>query len=321
LTEVIPIPQATARSTLWGDARRRFRRHRLAVAALVFLALMAVACVVGVAGVMLRAYGSFGWPYGYEEQNLNLGPIMFSGSHWLGTDLLGRDLLTRLLVGGFVSLTVGFLATGMVILIGVAYGMIAGYAGGRLDRVMMRFVDILYALPFTIFIIMLVVLLDKPVQRLTQSMGHGSWAPYCKLCLLFLAIGAFEWLNMARVVRARTLELKTLAFIEAARALGRSPWQILWHHLLPNLAGLIVIYATLSVPAVILLESFISFLGLGVQPPLTSWGDLINQGASNMELYPWLLIYPSGFFALTLLALNFLGDGLRDALDPRASRD
>jgi len=229
-------------------------------------------------------------------------------------------LLTRLLVGGCVSLTVGFLATGMVVLIGVTYGMVAGYAGGFVDRVMMRFVDILYALPFTIFIIMLVVLLDKPVQVLLEHFHRGSWGPFIKLCLLFLAIGAFEWLNMARVVRARTLELKSLAFVEAARALGRRPWKILWHHLLPNLAGIIVIYATLSVPAVIMLESFISFLGLGVQPPLTSWGDLINQGASNMELYPWLLIYPSVFFSLTLFALNFVGDGLRDALDPRSDK-
>lgn len=258
--------------------------------------------------------------YPYDQQNLALGPTTPSTDHWLGTDLLGRDVLARVLVGGCVSLTVGFLATGMVVFIGVAYGMVAGYAGGRLDRAMMRLVDILYALPFTIFIIMMVVLLDRPVKNIAQWMGFGNSAPYFKLCLLFLAIGAFEWLNMARVVRARTLELKSLAFVEAARALGRSPWKILWHHLLPNLAGIIVIYATLSVPAVILLESFISFLGLGVQPPLTSWGDLINQGASNMELYPWLIIFPSLFFSMTLFALNFVGDGLRDALDPRTDK-
>ncbi len=281
---------------------------------------MALTCLVGVVGLALRARFGFGWPYDYSEQDLALGASMSSAAHWLGTDLLGRDLLTRLLVGGFVSLTVGFLATGMVVLIGVTYGMVAGYAGGRLDRFMMRVVDILYALPFTVFIIMLLVLLDKPVQTLLQHFGHPSWAPFIKLCLLFAAIGAFEWLNMARVVRARTLELKSLAFVEAARALGRRPGQILWHHLLPNLAGIIVIYASLSVPAVIMLESFISFLGLGVQPPLTSWGDLINQGASNMELYPWLLLYPSLAFSLTLFALNFVGDGLRDALDPRADK-
>ena len=305
---------------MWGDAWRRFCRHKVALASLIFLALMALMCVTGAVGVVLKMSFGFGWPYSHEEQNLALGAKLFTSGHWLGTDLLGRDLLTRLLVGGCVSLTVGFLATSMVVFIGVTYGMVAGYAGGRVDRFMMRIVDILYALPFTIFIIMLVVLLDKPVQNKLAEYHLGNWGPFCKLCLLFLAIGAFEWLNMARVVRARTLELKSLAFVEAARALGRRPWRILWHHLLPNLAGIIVIYATLSVPAVILLESFISFLGLGVQPPLTSWGDLINQGASNMELYPWLLIYPSVFFSLTLFALNFVGDGLRDALDPRADK-
>jgi oligopeptide transport system permease protein len=320
LTEKIPADTQAGGATLWGDAWRRFRAHRVALASLVFLALLALGCVLGVAGVALRTTFGFGWPYDYAEQNLALGPTMSSAAHWLGTDLLGRDLLTRLLVGGFVSLTVGLLATGMVVLIGVTYGMVAGYAGGRLDRLMMRVVDILYALPFTVFIIMLLVLLDKPVQAVLQQLGHASLAPFVKLCLLFVAIGAFEWLNMARVVRARTLELKSLAFVEAARALGRRPGQILWHHLLPNLAGIIVIYATLSVPAVIMLESFISFLGLGVQPPLTSWGDLIHQGASNMELYPWLLLYPSLLFSLTLFALNFVGDGLRDALDPRADK-
>ncbi len=310
MTDKIPTDAQRAASTLWGDAWRRFCQHRLAVVSLLFLGLMIVGCVGG----------TFFSHNRYDQQDVTLGPTGPSAAHWLGTDLLGRDLLARVLVGGFVSLSVGFLATGMVVFIGVAYGMVAGYVGGKLDRFMMRLVDILYALPFTIFIIMLVVLLDQPVKALAQKMNAGNLAPYLKLCLLFAAIGAFEWLNMARVIRARTLELKSLAFIEAARALGRSHWQILWRHLLPNLAGLVVIYATLSIPAVILLESFISFLGLGVQPPLTSWGDLINQGASNMELYPWLLIFPSVFFSLTLFALNFVGDGLRDALDPRADK-
>jgi oligopeptide transport system permease protein len=321
LSKKIPAAGPADDASLWGGGWRRFCRHQLALASLLFLALISLLCVLGVGGIVLRENFGFGWPYGYEEQDLTLGPTLFSSAHWLGTDLLGRDLLTRLLVGGFVSLTVGFLATGMVVFIGVTYGMVAGYAGGRLDRMMMRVVDILYALPFTIFIILLVKLLDQPVQKLLEHYHHGDLAAYFKLGLLFLAIGAFEWLNMARVVRARTLELKTLAFVEAARALGRTPGQILRRHLLPNLAGLVVIYASLSVPAVILLESFISFLGLGVQPPLTSWGDLINQGAANMELYPWLLFYPSLVFSLTLFSLNFIGDGLRDALDPRSGRD
>jgi oligopeptide transport system permease protein len=297
-------------STPWGDAWRRFLTHRLAVVCLGFLAFMALACIAGP------------WfsRYGFADQNLALGATPPSTLHWLGTDALGRDELARLLVGGRVSLSVGLLATSMVLVIGVSYGMVAGYAGGRLDRFMMRIVDILYALPFTVFIILLMVLFNEPVQNTLTKMGHANWAPYVQLALLFVAIGAFEWLNMARVVRARTLELKSLAFVEAARALGRRPGAILWRHLLPNLAGIIVVYATLCIPAVVLLESFISFLGLGVQPPLTSWGDLIKQGADNMEEYPWLLIYPSIIFALTLFALNFVGDGLRDALDPRADK-
>ena len=275
-----------------------------------FLTLMALACVVGP------------WfsHYNFSDQDLALGATPPSAAHWLGTDALGRDELARLLVGGRVSLSVGLLATSIVLLIGVSYGMVAGYAGGGLDRVMMRVVDILYALPYSVFIILLMVLLSEPLQTTLTKMGHENWAPYAQLALLFLAIGAFEWLNMARVVRARTLELKSLAFVEAARALGRKPGQILWRHLLPNLAGLIVVYATLCIPSVVLLESFISYLGLGVQPPLTSWGDLIKQGADNMEEYPWLLLYPSIIFSLTLFALNFVGDGLRDALDPRADK-
>jgi oligopeptide transport system permease protein len=292
------------------DAWRRFRRHRLAVACLVVLTLVAVACVGG----------ALFSPYDYRNQNLALGPTAPSAAHWFGTDVLGRDLLTRLLTGGCVSLGVGLLSTFVVLTIGVSYGMIAGYAGGRVDRAMMHVVDILYALPFTLFIILLMVLLQQPIQNGLEKIGEGAWAPLAQLCLLIVAIGAQEWMNMARVVRARTLELKSVAFVEAARALGRRPTAILWRHLLPNLAGIIVVYATLSVPAVILLESFISFLGLGVQPPLTSWGDLIKLGADNMEEYPWLLIFPSTFFFVTLFALNFVGDGLRDALDPRAEK-
>jgi oligopeptide transport system permease protein len=297
-------------STLWGDAWRRFCQHRVALACLLFLVVLVLACV---GGPMLS-------PYSYSNQNLDLGPTPPSFAHWFGTDMLGRDLLTRLLVGGCVSLGVGLLATAIALTIGVSWGMIAGYAGGRLERVLMRVVDILYSLPFTLFAILLMVLFAEPMQTLFHKLHHDSWAPFGQLLLLFLAIGAFEWLTMARIVRARTQELKSLAFIEAARSLGRGPGAILWHHLLPNLAGLIIVYATLTLPDAVLMESFISFLGLGVQPPQTSWGDLINQGAASMEEYPWVLIFPSVFFAATLFALNFVGDGLRDALDPRASR-
>jgi len=305
-----PATTSTHASTPWGNAWRRFLTHRLALVCLIFLGAVALACV----------FGPLFSSYAFADQNLALGPTPPSAAHWLGTDVLGRDELARLLVGGRVSLSVGLLATSIVLIIGVSYGMVAGYAGGRLDRLMMRIVDILYALPFTVFIILLMVLVNEPVQTALTKMGHANWAPKVQLGLLLLAIGAFEWLNMARVIRARTLELKSLAFVEAARALGRRPGKILWLHLLPNLAGLIVVYATLCIPSVILLESFISFLGLGVQAPLTSWGDLIKQGADNMEEYPWLLLYPSILFSLTLFALNFVGDGLRDALDPRADK-
>jgi len=305
-----PATTSTHASTPWGNAWRRFLTHRLALVCLIFLGAVALACV----------FGPLFSSYAFADQNLVLGPTPPSAAHWLGTDVLGRDELARLLVGGRVSLSVGLLATSIVLIIGVSYGMVAGYAGGRLDRLMMRIVDILYALPFTVFIILLMVLVNEPVQTALTKMGHANWAPKVQLGLLLLAIGAFEWLNMARVIRARTLELKSLAFVEAARALGRRPGKILWLHLLPNLAGLIVVYATLCIPSVILLESFISFLGLGVQAPLTSWGDLIKQGADNMEEYPWLLLYPSILFSLTLFALNFVGDGLRDALDPRADK-
>ncbi len=297
-------------STLWGDAWLRFSHHRLAVGCLLLLGVLVLACVAG----------RFLSPYDYRDLNLDLGPTPPSAAHWFGTDMLGRDLLTRLLVGGCVSLGIGLLATAVALVIGVTYGLVAGYSGGRVDRVMMRIVDILYALPFTLFVILLSVAFGPLIQNTLQKLHLGAWAPSGQLCLLFVAIGAFEWLTMARVVRARARELKSLAFVEAARSLGRGPAAILWHHLLPNLAGLVIVYATLTVPDAILIESFISFLGLGVQPPLTSWGDLIKAGADVMEQYPWILIFPSLFFALTLFALNFVGDGLRDALDPRSSR-
>ena len=297
-------------STLWADAWRRFCKHRVALSCLILLTTLVLLCVIG---PLLS-------PYDYSSQNLALGPTPPSLAHWFGTDMLGRDLLSRLLVGGRVSLGIGLLATAIALIIGVPWGMAAGYIGGRLERVMMRIVDILYSLPFTLFAILLMVLFSQPMQTLLHKLHWDSWAPFGQLCLLFLAIGAFEWLTMARVVRARSQELKSLAFIEAARSLGRGRTAILWHHLLPNLAGLIIIYATLTVPDAILMESFISFLGLGVQPPQTSWGDLIKAGADVMEEYPWILIFPSIFFAATLFALNFVGDGLRDALDPRASR-
>lgn len=271
-------------------AWRRLIRSRLNVWALGFLVVL----------VLLCALGPFFSPYDQAQQDLNLKAAGASASHWLGTDPLGRDMLTRILHGGRVSLEVGLLATAVASIIGVVYGMVAGLAGGRADAVMMRVVDILFAFPFVNFVILLMVIV-----------GREFW-------LIFVAIGAVEWLTMARVVRGQVLALKNLEFIIAARASGAGFWHIAWKHLLPNVMGPVIIYASLTVPGVMLLEAALSFLGLGIQPPDASWGVLIQEGASSMETYPWLLLYPGLFFSATLLALNTLGDGLRDAFDPKS---
>ena len=239
-------------------------------------------------------------PYGYEETRLDLGATAPGLQHWLGTDVLGRDLLVRLLYGGRISLAVGLSATVVALTIGVVYGAVAGFFGGKLDAVMMRAVDILYSLPFTIFVILLMVFFGR------------------NIILLFVAIGAVEWLTMARIVRGQVMSIKRMEFIEAARALGFGRRRILFRHILPNVLGPIIVYTTLTIPSVMLLEAFLSFLGLGVQPPMSSWGVLIKDGAEKMEEFPWLLLFPGTVFSLTLFSLNFLGDGLRDALDVRS---
>lgn len=242
-------------------------------------------------------------PYSYSAQDLELGAAPPGGKHWLGTDIFGRDMLTRIMYGSRVSLAVGFLATAVALTIGVLWGAFSGYTGGRVDAFMMRTVDILYALPFTIFVILLMVVFGR------------------SMLLLFLAIGAVEWLTMARIVRGQVLSIRRKEFIEAAITMGLSRWQIIRRHVIPNALGPVIIYTTLTIPNVILLESFLSFLGLGIQPPESSWGVLISFGVETMEEYPWLLFYPAAFLSVTLFSLNFLGDGLRDALDPRASKD
>ena len=291
----VPVPEEVpaGRASLWRDAWRRLRVNRLAVAALVVL------CAVGV-GVVA---GPWVTPHAYDTQDTALGAVGPRAGHWLGTDPLGRDLLARLLQGGRVSLLIGLSATAVSLLIGVLYGGVSGFAGGRADALMMRIVDILYALPYTVFVIILMVFFGR------------------NFLFLFLAIGAVEWLTMASIVRGQVLSLREREFVEAARALGLGRARILIRHILPNTLGPVIIYATLTVPRVMLLEATLSFLGLGVQPPMSSWGLLIKEGVETMEEYPWLLLFPSIAFSATLFALNALGDGLRDALDPRTSRD
>lgn len=279
--------------SLWQDALNRLAHNYLAMLGLVILLLMTAAA-------LLTPWIA---PYEYEAQNLALGATPPSADHWLGTDIFGRDQLTRILYGSRVSLMVGFVATAVALCIGVLWGTVAGYLGGKVDSVMMRIVDVLYALPFTIFIILLMVVFGR------------------SMLLLFLAIGAVEWLTMARIVRGQVMSLRQQEFVEAAVSMGFSRRRIMLKHIVPNILGPIIVYTTLTIPSVILLESFLSFLGLGIQPPQSSWGSLISYGVETMEEYPWLLIYPAIALSSTLFALNFLGDGLRDALDPKASKD
>lgn len=297
-TADIPKPQsAEVGSSLAQDAWLRLKKNKMALASAVILLIIFVLCLVG--------------PYltGHSDTETQLAigasaPLAAEEkTHLAGTDELGRDQLTRIFVGGRVSLMVGLIATAVSITIGISYGAISGYLGGKIDNLMMRTVDILYALPFTVFVILLMTIFDK------------------SLWLLFASIGAIEWLTMSRIVRGQVMGLKKQEFVEAARSLGLSNGRILFRHILPNTLGPIIIYTTLTIPRVILLESFLSFLGLGVQAPLSSWGTLIKDGADKMDVYPWLLIFPSIIFTATLFAFNFLGDGLRDALDPKSSKD
>jgi oligopeptide transport system permease protein len=277
--------------SLRQHAWQSLRRNR---AAMIALGLMLVIVVLVLAAPLLSPYtiDSTDW------DRISIAPS-FSSQHYFGTDDIGRDLFVRTLYGGRISLMVGVVATLVSLVIGIAWGATAGYAGGRIDQLMMRIVDVLYAMPFMFFVILLMVFFGR------------------NILLIFVAVGAINWLDMARIVRGQTLSLKNKEFIEAARAGGVTPFNIVWRHIVPNLLGVVVVYVTLTIPQVILVESFLSFLGLGVQEPMTSWGALVNDGASAMESAPWALIFPATFLALTLFCFNFVGDGLRDALDPR----
>ncbi len=280
-------------SSLWSDAWRRLLANKAAVAGGLVLMIL----------IVLAIFAPWIAPHSYSYQNLDLGAQPPSAEFLLGTDTLGRDLFSRILYGARVSLLVGFVATAVALVIGVSWGIVAGYFGGRVDSVMMRIVDVLYGLPFIIFIILLMVIF-----------GRNIW-------LLFAAIGAVEWLTMARIVRGQVLTIKNQEYVLAAQAMGVTNMQMFRKHIFPNILGPIAVYATLTIPQVMLLEAFLSFLGLGIQPPMSSWGTLIRYGVESMEEYSWLLIYPGLTFTITLFALNFFGDGLRDALDPKISSD
>jgi len=277
--------------SLWVDAWQRLLKNR---AALVSGVIMVVMLVLVLFGPMLLP-----WEGDYTDWDHTSSPPSLETGHWFGTDAVGRDILVRTLEGGRISLMVGLVATLVSLVIGVSYGAVAGYYGGMTDRVMMRIVDIVYALPFMFFVILLMVVFGRHIL------------------LIFVAIGAVNWLDMARIVRGQTLSLKNTEFVEAARACGVSHSSIIRRHIIPNLLGVVIVYVTLTIPQVILVESFLSFLGLGVQEPMSSWGALVNDGAQDMESAPWTLIFPATFLTVTLYCFNYIGDGMRDALDPK----
>jgi len=281
---------ASGRS-LWSDARRRFMRNKAAVVSACLLSMIALACVIG-PWVLPHAFDAADW-------DAMSAPPSFKNAHFWGTDDAGRDLLVRCLVGGRVSLTVGLLATLASVSLGIVWGATAGFMGGRVDALMMRVVDMMYAIPYLLIAILLVTLLGRDFY------------------LVVLTITVFSWMDMARVVRGQTLSLRSMEYVEAARAMGVSTPRIIFRHIVPNLLGVVVIYTTVTVPGVILTESVLSFLGLGIQEPMTSWGVLIQDGAKAMEATPWMLLFPAGLLSVTLYCFNFIGDGLRDALDPK----
>jgi oligopeptide transport system permease protein len=315
-------------TSLWADAWHRLSRNRAAMLSLAVLACVVLACLAG------PALPWTGDPNRLALAHKNLPP---SGGHWFGTDYLGRDILSRILSGGRVSLAVGIITTLVSVSIGITWGAVAGYAGGRIDALMMRIVDTLYAMPFLIVVILLGATLQPLTSHLTEfcvglftnaetPVGRANSVreaiePITSLVPLFIAIGALSWLNVSRIVRAQVQSVASMEFVEAARSLGLARTRILIRHILPNVLGPIIVYTTLTIPGVMLFEATLSFLGLGVKPPNASWGVLIEEGANRMLSNPWILVFPALFFSATLFALNFLGDGLRDALDPKASKD
>ncbi|MGB2011519.1 MAG: ABC transporter permease [Akkermansiaceae bacterium] len=304
--------------SLWSDAWLRLRKNKMAMVSMVILFIIGILCFI------VPVFPFIADPNSQDLGNTFLPP---NGDHLLGTDQSGRDLLARLLYGGQISLLVGIVATTVSVIIGLIYGAVSGYAGGKTDSMMMRIVDILYGLPFLVLVILFSLLISEHAVALTDTLIE-RWPQqevfikkFINLVPLFIAIGALGWLTMARVARAQVLSLKKQEFVEAAVSLGLPHRKILLRHIMPNMLGPVIIYATLTIPGFVLTEATLSFLGLGVESPNSSWGILLSEGANYMETHPRLLIIPSITFSLTLLALNFLGDGLRDALDPKAAKD
>ena len=305
-------------------AWKRFRKNRPAVAGAWFLAAL-VSVVILWPGVLKLAggCGSAGATFAQDHAPDRLTDDSFqppSMRHWFGTDVHGRDVFSRVLYGAQVSLLVGVVGAGVSLVLGVLWGAVAGYVGGRTDSAMMRFVDILYSLPSIIFVIVLITTLEGLFKSWLAAAASPELARLARLLLLFVGLGAVSWLTMARIVRGQVLSLRHRAFVEASRVLGAGPVRILWRHIIPNVLGVVIVYVTLTVPAIILYESFLSYLGLGIQPPMASWGSLIAEGADQINpirIYWWLIVFPGGVLVTTLLAFNFLGDGLRDAWDVR----
>jgi oligopeptide transport system permease protein len=315
-----PLPPRP--SAAWS----RFKRNRPALLSawlLAALLLLVVAWPVTLKVATLAGSKGVQFSQDYDPDHLSDEQFQPPGlRHWFGTDVHGRDLLSRVLCGAQISLLVGLVGTGVSLVLGVLWGAVAGYAGGRVDSFMMRCVDIHYSLPSIIFVIVLITTLEGVLKKWLGAVAAPGLDRTVRLLLLFVGLGAVSWLTMARIVRGQVLSLRQRAFVEASRALGAGPAHILWRHIIPNTLGVVIVYLTLTVPAIMLYESFLSYLGLGVQPPMASWGSLIAEGADQMNpirIYWWLIAFPGGFLVTTLLALNFLGDGLRDAWDVRGA--
>ena len=309
-------------TSLWGDAWKRLLKNKLSVFGLIVMVIMVIAVAIGPAIIRWAT----GYTYDYIPSDSNLvGSFPPSLEHPMGTDDAGRDILARVLQGGRISLMVGLISTIVSLIVGVSYGATAGYLGGKIDNIMMRFVDILYSIPYILIVIVLLSVFGGPntpgwIQFLSDKFGGEGNQGMSQIFLLFFALGLVSWLTMARVVRGQILSLKNQEFVMAARATGVSTPGIIFKHLVPNALGPVIVYATLTIPSVMLSEAFLSFLGIGVQAPYASWGSLAADGIKNIAIFPWQMIFPGVTMALTLFSLNFLGDGLRDALDPQTRK-